>query len=63
MDHQSQVRGRFTSNYLNYLIAFRRQVYREIELTAVTLMTSRKTRAPELKAIARDFYGSDKAPF
>ena len=39
-----------------YLTAFDRQVYREIELIAVTLMTTSKTRVPELKMIARDFY-------
>ena len=30
-----------------HLIAFDQQIYREIELIAVTLMTSSKTRAPE----------------
>ena len=39
-----------------HLIAFDRQEYRKIKLIAVTLMTSSKTRAPELKMITRDFY-------
>ena len=43
----------------DYWIAFHRQVYREIELIAVTLMTSSKTHAPELEVIAK----FDKAPF
>ena len=38
------------------LTAFDRLVYREIELIALTLMTSSKTRAPELRMITRDFY-------
>ena len=37
-----------------HLIAFDRQICREIELIAATLMTSSKIRAPELKMIARD---------
>ena len=49
------VRGMFTCNDLNNLIAYHRQGYKEIELIAVMLMTSSKTRAPELKVIARDF--------
>ena len=46
-----------------HLIAFNRLVYREIELNALTLMTSSKTRVPELSMITRDFYSNDKAPF
>ena len=46
-----------------HLIAFNRLVYREIELSAVTVMTSSKTREPELRMITRDFYSNDKAPF
>ena len=38
------------------LTAFDRLVYREIELIALMLMTSSKTRAPELRMITRDFY-------
>ena len=36
-----------------HLIVFDRQVYREIKLIAVMLMTSSKTRVPELNMIAR----------
>ena len=36
-----------------HLIAFDRQVYKEINLIAVTLTISSKTRAPELKMIVR----------
>ena len=39
-----------------YLIAFDRLVYREVELIALTLMTSSKTCAPELRMITKDFY-------
>ena len=39
-----------------HLIAFNRLAFRKTELTAVTLMTSSKTREPELKMITRDFY-------
>ena len=39
-----------------HLIAFDRQVYREIKLIAVTLMTPSIIRVPELKTIIRDFY-------
>ena len=45
-----------------HLIALDLQVYREIKLIAVTLMTSGKTHAPELKMISEDFYSNDKAP-
>ena len=38
-------------------------VHREIELIALTPMTSSKTRAPEPRTITRDFYLNDKAPF
>ena len=38
------------------LNAFDRLVYREIELITLTLMTSIKTQAPELRMITRDFY-------
>ena len=37
---------------ISFIVTFTR----EIELIAVTLMTSSKTCAPELKVIARDFY-------
>ena len=46
-----------------HLTAFDREVYKEIKLIAVMLMTSSETRAPELKMIAGDFYWNDKAPF
>ena len=39
-----------------HLIAFDRVVYREIQLTALTLMTSSKARAPELRMVTRDCY-------
>ena len=39
-----------------HLIAFDRLVYREIQLIALTLMTSSKVRAPELRMINRDSY-------
>ena len=39
-----------------HLIAFDRLVYREIQLIALTLMTSSKARAPELRMITRDSY-------
>ena len=45
------------------LIAFDRIVYREIQLIALTLMTSSKARAPELRMVTRDSYWNDKAPF
>ena len=45
------------------LIAFDRLVYWEIQLIALTLMTSSKARAPELRMITRDSYWNDKAPF
>ena len=38
------------------LIAFDRIVYREIQLIALTLMTSSKVRAPELRMVTRDCY-------
>ena len=38
------------------LIAFDRIVYREIQLIALTLMTSSKARAPELRMVTRDCY-------
>ena len=34
-----------------HLIAFDRLVYREIQLLALTLMTSNKARAPEMRMI------------
>ena len=37
-----------------HLIAVDRLVYREIQLIALTLMTSRKARTPELRMITRD---------
>ena len=46
-----------------HFIAFDRLAYREIQLIALTLMTSRKARAPELRMITRDSYWNDKAPF
>ena len=39
-----------------HLIAFDRIVYREIQLIALTLMTSSKARAPELRMVTRDCY-------
>ena len=39
-----------------HLIAFDRIVYREIQLIALTLMTSSKVRAPELRMVTRDCY-------
>ena len=39
-----------------HLISFDRLLYREIELIALTLMTSSKTRVPELRMIPRDLY-------
>ena len=45
------------------LIAFDRLVYWEIQLIALTLMTSSKASAPELRMITRDSYWNDKAPF
>ena len=44
------------------LIAFDRPVYREIQLITLTLMTSCKAGAPELRMITRDSYWNDKAP-
>ena len=46
-----------------HLIPFDRTVYREIQLIALTLMTSSKARAPELRMVTRDCYLNDKAPF
>ena len=46
-----------------HLIAFYRIVYREIQLIALTLMTSSKARAPDLRMVTRDCYWNDKAPF
>ena len=37
-----------------HLIAFDRIVYREIQLITLTLMTSCKARAPELRMVTRD---------
>ena len=39
-----------------HLIAFDRIVYSEIQLIALTLMTSSKARAPELRMVTRDCY-------
>ena len=39
-----------------HLIAFDRLVYWEIQLIALTLMTSSKTRATELRMITTDSY-------
>ena len=39
-----------------HLIVFDRLVYREIQLIALTLMTSSKARAPELRMITKDSY-------
>ena len=39
-----------------HLIAFDRLVYREIQLITLTLMTSSKARAPEMRMITRDSY-------
>ena len=39
-----------------HLIAFDRQVYKEIQLIALTLMTFSKARAPELRMITGDSY-------
>ena len=44
-------------------LAFNRLVCREIELIALTVMTSSKSREPELKMITGDFCSNDKAPF
>ena len=41
---------------ISTLIAFDRLVYWEIQLIALTLMTSSKARAPELRMITRDSY-------
>ena len=41
---------------ISELIAFDRLVYWEIQLIALTLMTSSKAREPELRMITRDFY-------
>ena len=38
------------------LIAFDRIVYREIQLIALTLMTSSKARVPELRMVTGDCY-------
>ena len=38
------------------LIAFDRIVYGEIQLIALTLMTSSKARAPELRMVTGDCY-------
>ena len=38
------------------LIAFNRLVHKEIELIALTLMTSSKTHEPELGMITGDFH-------
>ena len=46
-----------------HLIAFDQLVYREIQLIALTLMTSSKTSAPELRMITRDSYSNEKSPF
>ena len=46
-----------------HLIAFSRLVYRETELIALTLMTSSKTREPDLRMTTRDFHSNDKVPF
>ena len=46
-----------------HLIAFDWIVYREIQLIALTLMTSSKARVPELRMVTRDCYWNDKAPF
>ena len=46
-----------------HLIAFNRLVHSEIELIALMLMTSSKTREPELRMITRDFYSNDKTQF
>ena len=39
-----------------HLIAFDRIVYMEIQLIALTLMTSSKARAPELRMVTRECY-------
>ena len=39
-----------------HLIAFDRMVYKEIQLIALTLMTSSKARAPELRMVTRGYY-------
>ena len=39
-----------------HLIAFDRLVYREIQLIALTLMTSIIARTPDLRMITRHFY-------
>ena len=39
-----------------HLIAFDRIVYREIQSIALTLMTSSKAHAPELRMVTRDCY-------
>ena len=41
-----------------HLIVFDRLVYRKIQLVALTLMTSSKARAPELRMITRDFHSN-----
>ena len=45
------------------LIAFDRLAHWEIQLIALTLMTSSKAHTPELRMITRDSYWNDKAPF
>ena len=39
----------FTCNYLNYSIAVHQQVYKEVELIAVTQLTSRTREQVEVK--------------
>ena len=39
-----------------HLIGFDRLAYREIQLITLTLMTSSKARAPEMRMITRDSY-------
>ena len=46
----------WTLKLIIHLIAFDRLVHWEIQLIALTLMTSSKVRAPELRMITRDSY-------
>ena len=51
--NESHYYARLTKIHI-HLIAFDRIVYREIQLIALTLMTSSKARAPGLRMVTRD---------
>ena len=51
------LKGSYSAGYFWF------QVYREIKLVAVMLMTSSNIRAPELKTTAGHSYWNDKAAF